>query len=94
MTVLVICTVQAASLKNLPLADELLRPIVVAWVKLVGAMPCAFADCSEIADEQVLTWTLKATVPKRRPVMASVCVTEVSPVEATVITGLPMVVSS
>ena len=60
----------------------------------MGFPACALADCSEIADEQALTCTLNAPAPKRKLVIASVCVTEVSPVEATVITGLPMIVSS
>ena len=78
----------------MPVAGELIRLIVVACVRLVGPPPlCEFADCNDIAAEQVFTGTLKAPVPKRRLVIFSDCITEVSPVETTVITGLPIIVS-
>ena len=77
----------------MPPADELPRLMVVACVKLVGCPPAVFADCKVIAGEQLLIRTLKAALEKRRPVTASVCVIEVRPVEANVITGLPMTVS-
>ena len=77
----------------MPPADELLRLMVVACVRLVGCPPAVFADCKVIAGEQLLISTLKAAFEKRSPVTASVCAAEVKPVEATVITGLPMTVS-
>ena len=67
--------------------------MVVACVKLVGWPPAVFADCKVIAEEQLLIWTLKAVLEKRRPVTASGWVVEVRPVEATVISGLAMTVS-